>query len=77
MIEQMKIVFIEKFSIDLYMLCFSKYKKKITLLDIIVRSNSIWDMYYNDKIILLRITGTQVKAFFYCAWNTKEIKLPF
>lgn len=46
------------------MLCFSKYKKKITLLDIIVRSNSIWDMYYNDKIILLRITGTQVKAFF-------------
>lgn len=88
----MKIVFIEKFSIVLVynamlavfqMLLFTctccafLNTKKITLLDIIVRSNSIWDMYYNDKIILLRITGTQVKAFFTVHETQKRLNFLF
>lgn len=73
MIEQMKIVFIEKFSIVLVyyamlavfqMLLFTctccafLNTKKNHFNRHYLRSNSISDMYHNDKIILLRITGT-------------------
>lgn len=34
-------------------------------------------MYYNDKIILLRITGTQVKAFFTVHETQKRLNFLF